>query len=258
MPSFPYPGVTFPSEADVPSAGLAGKLAGDREPTLLRLPDIRLELIEDLTPPDQSGFLRLLRRRYRAHYPDGTASEPFPYDIIDRRAIDAVVLIAHYAEGLERRVFLRSAVRPPVAERDPKRSPLPERDPPGGLIWELPAGLIEPSEQSPEGLVRCAQRELREELGFEVPLGALRELGASMFPVPAFIAERLYFFEVEVDPATRSEPTLDGSALEHFGEVVALPVTDVLERCRAGTIYDLKTELAVRRLIERYGSGEKP
>jgi ADP-ribose pyrophosphatase len=228
------------------------------ESQALRLPDIRLELIEDLSPADQRGFLRLVRRRYRAHYPDGTASEPFLYDIVDRPAIDAVVLVAHYQDDGARRLFLRSSVRPPIAERDPARSPYPERDPPGGLMWELPAGLIELDEQSPEGLVRCAARELREELGFDAPLAAFRELGASMFPVPGFIAERLYFFEVEVDPATRSEPTLDGSALEHFGEVVALPVTDILERCRSGTLHDLKAELCVRRLIERYGTGEKP
>jgi ADP-ribose pyrophosphatase len=107
-------------------------------------------------------------------------------------------------------------------------------------------------------LVRCAAREIREELGFDVKLEQLRELGASMFPVPAFIAERLYFFEVEVDPAAQVEPSLDGSALERFGEVVALPLAEILARCQAGTLYDLKTELAVRRLIERYGTGEAP
>jgi len=224
----------------------------------LRLPDIRLELLEDLTPEASAGFLRLLRRRYRAHYPDGTASEPFVYDIIDRRAIDAVVLVAHYRDAQARRVFLRSAVRPPVAERDPARSPLPERDPARGLLWELPAGLIEPGEQSREGLVRSARRELHEELGFDVEESALRELGASGFPVPGFIAERQYFFEVEVDPAARREPGLDGSALERFGEVVALPVEEVLERFRSGEFCDLKTELAVRRLIERYGTGGQP
>jgi ADP-ribose pyrophosphatase len=224
----------------------------------LHLPDIRLELVEDLSPEAPAGFLRLLRRRYRAHYPDGTTSEPFLYDIVDRRAIDAVVLVAHYRDQGARRVFLRSAVRPPVAERDPGRSPTPELDPPHGWMWELPAGLIEPSEQSPAGLVRCARRELREELGFDVPDARFSELGASGFPVPGFIAERQYFFEVEVDPAARTEPTLDGSALEHFGEVVALPVAEVLERCRTGEFCDLKTELAVRRLLERYGTGGPP
>lgn len=232
-------------------------LAGTESRTL-RLPDIRLEIVEDLSPEGSAGFLRLVRRRYRAHYPDGTASEPFVYDIVDRSAIDAVVLVAHYRDQHARRVFLRSAVRPPVAGRDPARSPMPERDPPHGLMWELPAGLIETGEQSREGLVRCARRELKEELGFDVKETALRELGPSMFPVPAFIAERLYFFEVEVEPATRSEPTLDGSALEHCGQVVTLPVEEVLERCRSGEFCDLKTEFAVRRLIERYGAGGPP
>lgn len=223
----------------------------------LRFPDIRLELIEDLTPQAEPGFLRLVRHRYTAHYPDGSVSVPFVYDAVDRRAIDAVVLAAHYVDSDgARRVFLRSCVRPPVAKRDPARSPRPEQDPPHGWIWELPAGLIETSEQTPEGLLRCAQREIEEELGFSVELSALSELGTSIFPVPAFIAERQFFFEVEVDPTQRREPTLDGSALERFGEVEAVPVNEVLELCRQGVLQDGKTELAVRRLIERHGAGK--
>jgi ADP-ribose pyrophosphatase len=203
--------------------------------------------------------LRLVRHRYRARYPDGTLSPPFVYDIVDRAAVDAVVLVAHYLDDQgARRVFLRSCVRPPVAGRDPARSPHPERDPPLGLLWELPAGLVEPNEQSPDGLLHAAQRELHEELGFEVAPGAFAELGASVFPVPAMIAERLYFFEVTVDASRRMEPVLDGSALERFGEVVAVPVTEVLEQCRSGRLMDCKTELGVRRLIERHGAGRGP
>ena len=225
----------------------------------MHLPRIELELVEDLTPPGPPGFLRLLRHRYRARYPDGTQSPPFLYDTIDRAAVDAVVLVAHYLdERGVRRVFLRSCVRPPVAAREPARSPYPERDPPLGLLWELPAGLVEPSEQSPDGLVHAAQRELHEELGFEVPPASFAELGASVFPVPAMIAERLYFYEVSVEPARRTEPVLDGSALERFGEVVALPVSEVLAQCRSGTLMDCKTELGVRRLIERHGVGQTP
>ncbi len=225
----------------------------------MEFPRIELEVIEDLTLPEQTGFLRLLRRRYQARYPDGTVSAPFVYDMVDRPAIDAVVLVAHFLDeaGL-RRVFLRSAVRPPVAARDPKRSPFPERDPGHGFLWELPAGLIEPSEQSPSGILEAARRELAEELGFEVPTSRFRELGASVFPVPAMIAERLYFFEVTVDPTSQGEPTLDGSALEHFGRVVALPVEEAIELCRRGIIMDGKTELALRRLTERHGAGRKP
>jgi ADP-ribose pyrophosphatase len=225
----------------------------------VEFPRIELELIEDLTPPEQTGFLRLLRRRYQARYPDGSVSAPFVYDLVDRPAIDAVVLVAHYlGEAGLRRVFLRSCVRPPVAARDPKRSPFPERDPTHGFLWELPAGLIEPNEQSPSGILEAAQRELAEELGFEVATSGFRELGASVFPVPAMIAERLYFFEVTVDPTSQGEPTLDGSALEHFGRVIALPLEEAIELCRRGVIMDGKTELALRRLAERHGTGKQP
>jgi ADP-ribose pyrophosphatase len=225
----------------------------------LEFPRIELELLEDLTPPAEPGFLRLIRRRYRALYPDGSVSAPFVYDLIDRAALDAVVLVAHYLDPAGvRRVFLRSSVRPPVGGRDPGRSPHPERDPASGMLWELPAGLVEPSEQSPDGLAHAAQRELAEELGFSVERRAFSELGASVFPVPAMIAERLYFFEVTVDPATSGEPHLDGSALEPFGAVVALPLTEALDMCRRGTLMDGKTELALRRLAERHGLGRIP
>jgi hypothetical protein len=59
-------------------------------------PSIRLELLEDQSPDAPPGFLRLVRRRLRAHYPDGSASAPFVYDEVDRRSIDAVVIVAHH------------------------------------------------------------------------------------------------------------------------------------------------------------------
>jgi ADP-ribose pyrophosphatase len=223
----------------------------------LRFPDIRLEIVEDLGSSG-AGFLRIVRRRLRAHYPDGTSSAPFVYDEVDRTAIDAVVLCVHFldARGV-RHVYLRSAVRPPLTFRDRARSPRPSHDPAGGFLWELPAGLVEESEQSEVGLRHAARREIHEELGFDVTPESLSELGASIFPVPAFISERQFYFEVEVDPKTRVEPTLDGSALEHMGAVVALPVTDALERCRTGEFQDGKTELCLRRLVERYPDGSR-
>jgi ADP-ribose pyrophosphatase len=223
----------------------------------VRFPDIRLEIVEDLGSSG-AGFLRIVRRRLRAHYPDGTSSAPFVYDEVDRDAIDAVVLCVHFLDASSvRHVYLRSAVRPPLAFRDRARSPRPAKDPPGGFLWELPAGLVETSEQSEAGLRHAAQREIREELGFDVTLEALSELGPSVFPVPAFISERHFFFEALVDPSQRVEPSLDGSALEHAGAVVSLPVAEVLERCRRGDFQDGKTELCLRRLIERYPEGAR-
>jgi ADP-ribose pyrophosphatase len=65
------------------------------------------------------------------------------------------------------------------------------------------------------------------------------------------IGERHIFFEVEVDPATRSIPTEDGSALERAAAVLVVSLRDVIEHCRTGAIRDSKTELAARRLAER-------
>ncbi len=214
------------------------------------VPAIELEQLEDVSPPQPPGFLRLVRRRLRATYPDGTQSAPFLYDEAARRAVDAVVIAAHFAEpGSGRWVYLRSALRPPVVFRDPARSPSAATDP-RGSIWELPAGLVEPGEQSLEGVRRGAARELHEELGFDVAPEKLVELGPSAFPAPGFIAERHFFFAVEVDPNTRAEPGLDGSPLEAFGVVHALRLDDALALCRSGEIIDEKTELALRRLRE--------
>jgi len=216
----------------------------------LSFPKLSLELMEDLSPPGD-GFLRLVRKRYRVSYPDGTVSAPFLYDAVDRAAIDAVVIAAHFADaGGARRVFLRSALRPPLTLRSRSDSPLPD-EACDGALWELPAGLVEPSERSKEGVVRAAQRELHEELGFAVPLESLHALGPSTFPAPGFVAERHFFFEVSVEPTARAEPSLDGSALEHFGTVVDVSLEDALEMCRAGVIEDSKTELTLRRLAER-------
>ena len=217
----------------------------------LSFPKLSLELLEDLSPPG-NGFLRLVRRRYRASYPDGTWSAPFLYDAIDRAAIDAVVIAAHFVDATgARRVFLRSALRPPLTLRSRAHSPLPD-EACDGALWELPAGLVEVSERSPEGVVRAAQRELHEELGFAVPLESLRALGPSSFPAPGFVAERHFFFEVAVDPEARAEPTLDGSALERFGVVADVSLNEALAMCRAGVIEDSKTELTLRRLAEHF------
>jgi ADP-ribose pyrophosphatase len=165
------------------------------------------------------------------------------------------VIAAHYVDedGI-RQVYLRSALRPPLLDRG-SRSAIPEEDPKDAGIWELPAGLVEDSEQSEEGLKRTSARELAEELGFVVPAERCLALGPGTFPVAGLFAERHYYFEVTVDPSIRAEPSLDGSALEKCGEVVALPLERALELCRTGVLLDSKSEIALRRLAERYPKG---
>jgi ADP-ribose pyrophosphatase len=205
-------------------------------------PAIRLAVTLDRTAESRAtgGFLDLRRLELTAAFPDGSESAPFLYDLATRKALDAVVIAAHYPGAGGPHVYLRTAVRPPCA----LRPVAPAHD---GSLWELPAGLVEPDEDPAE----AAARELGEELGFEAGPGDMFPLGAWTFPCPGVIGERHVFFSVEVDPARRRRPTEDGSVLERAASILALPLGDALEHCRTGAIRDAKTELGLRRLAER-------
>ncbi|HEY4121944.1 MAG TPA: NUDIX hydrolase [Byssovorax sp.] len=197
----------------------------------------------------EGGFSHLRRVTMRVRYEGGGESDAFVYDALGRERLDATVMAAHYVEGGRRFVYLRTALRPPPFLRPMEARPVPERASVGGL-WELPAGLVEADERSPEGLARSAAREIGEELGFTVAPEELRALGPSTFPAPGIIGERHFYFHVEVDPRTRAQPTLDGSPLEVGAKIVAIPLDEAIELTRLGEIEDAKTEIALRRLAE--------
>jgi ADP-ribose pyrophosphatase len=227
------------------TTGISTRFPVEIRPVPIRpLPDppaIRVSVTRDRTAESRltGGFLDLSRLELRVRYADGADSAPFAYDLTARKALDAVVIAAHFTDAGVRHVYLRSAVRPPCALR-----PIPPSH--TGSLWELPAGLVEPDEDP----AQTAARELGEELGFRADATALKPLGPWVFPAPGMIGERHIFFAVEVDPKTRATPTEDGSALERGAAIVALPVGDALAHCRAGTIRDSKTELGLRRLAE--------
>lgn len=207
-------------------------------PPLPEIPNVELAVIGDRSE-EREGFLTL--KRYElAVVRNGRRSTSFRYDMVERRALDASVMAAHYIDaGGTPCVFLRSAVRPPTALRpiEPRFS---------GILWELPAGLIEPGEE-PRA---AAAREVEEELGFAVTPEAMLPLGEWSFPAPGFVGEMHWFFHVRVDPASRHEPGGDGSPLEADAHVVGVPIDEALGACRDGRIRDAKTELALRRLAE--------
>lgn len=203
--------------------------------TLPELPKVELETVRDKRV-GEGGFL-VLRRTQLVAVQAGERSASFEYDAIDRRAFDASVMVAHHVEGGRVHVWLRSCLRPPLALRE---------DPMTAVLWEVPAGLVEPGE-SPRA---AAAREIAEELGFEVAESALADLGPPSHPAPALIGEVHHFFHVEVDPTTRTEPDGDGSPVESGAMIVSLPLDDALAACRRGEIRDEKTELALRRLAD--------
>jgi ADP-ribose pyrophosphatase len=213
---------------------------------------------EDVPVPSGPPFLEVQRETFRIRYASGELSEPFVYDTVARSRLDAVIVAAHFraADG-RRHVYLRSALRPPVATRPLEARPVPERADLGSL-WELPAGLVEEDERSPEGLAACAARELREELGFEVAPARLAPLGPSAFPAPGMIGERHFYFHVEVDPAARAVPSEDGSPLERHAAVLSAPLDELIDVARSGGLEDVKTELALRRLHDVLIAKERP
>jgi ADP-ribose pyrophosphatase len=221
-------------------------------PTVLPpLPAITLTLDRERSEhAPANAYLRIRRLELRAHFADHVVSEPFFYDVVDRKALDAVVVAPHFRdESGARKVLLRSALRPPVAFRPRDAWPVPERATLGGL-WELPAGLVEEDERSEAGLRACAARELYEETGALVAADQMRPLGPSTFPCPGVIGERHFFFHAEIDPAGLVPPVEDGTVLERQAALVAVTLEDALALVRAGEIEDAKTEIALRRLAE--------
>ena len=204
--------------------------------TLPDAPKVELEIVRE-TRIGEGGFLYL--RRVELIAVQGAARSPqFSYDLVERRALDACVMAAHHVAEGRVWVWLRSSLRPPLQLR--------HDEPMSAVLWELPAGLIEPGE-SPTA---AAARELAEELGFAVPESALAPLGPPGMPAPAFIGELHHFFHVEVEPGARTEPAGDGSPVEAGAEVIAVPLDEALAACRRGAVRDEKTELALRRLAE--------
>lgn len=220
-------------------------------PTLPAPPHFNMRVLGDAS--DQPGFLRRVSRQLALLDASGAPGAAFTYDEVDRENLDAVVVLPHFIEQAasgeaSRYVVLRSAVRPPVVLRSSERSAHSEPD--NRALWECPAGLVESHELSPIGLREAACREMREEVGFVAEPQALQELGPATFPAPGMVAERQYFFHVEVEPKAALDPTLDGSSLEEAGEVIAVPLQVALEAARLGRLQDAKTELSLRRLEE--------
>lgn len=217
-------------------------------------PTIRVEVEEDHTAHSRcdEGFLRLRRLSLRNTYPDGGSSRVYRYDVVEREAMDAVGIVLWTPGPDGPRVCLRSALRPPLAFRD--RYALPVDDAHlAPVLWEIPAGLVEPEERGAPGLRECASRETLEEVGLEVAPEAFAALGAPACLSPGVLAEKVHFLVARVDPDAGGEPTADGSAVEEHAEVRFVPLSEALEAVRDGRIGDLKTEVGLRRLAEHGG-----
>jgi ADP-ribose pyrophosphatase len=102
-----------------------------------------------------------------------------------------------------------------------------------GLIWEIPAGRLDPGE-SPE---TCAVRELAEETGMRA--GRIERL-TTMFTTPGFTDERIHLFA-----AHDLEPGPHRREADEFMETHRLTLSRCLAMIRSGEITDGKTAVAL-------------
>ncbi|MCH8938138.1 MAG: NUDIX hydrolase [Gemmatimonadetes bacterium] len=103
----------------------------------------------------------------------------------------------------------------------------------GGVLWEIPAGVLEPGEDPQD----CARRELREETGATAQ--EIRFL-TSVFTTPGFTDERIHLFL-----ATGLSVADQHLETDELIEVATRPLSAVLEMIKDGEIADSKTIVAV-------------
>ena len=199
-------------------------------------PNIKVYPIEKSVPDDANEFLKIKRQWYVANYQDGSNSPYFLHDVVERKHIDAAVIIAYFKIHDAYFVHLRSALRPAIFDRFTL----------DGCLWELPAGLIEGEEEPKE----TAARETMEELGFKRDAGQFEHLGQYSFPAVGLCSERLFYFMIEVDPSEAKIPTLDGSPLEKNGKIITISLNSAKRAIKEGSFKDAKTELGLRRFID--------
>ena len=110
------------------------------------------------------------------------------------------------------------------------------RLPAGKVMWEIPAGTLEPDEE-PQA---CAIRELQEETGYK-PV-SLIDMGG-IHPAPGYTTEfiHIYWAREVIESALEMDE-------DEFVEADWKPIADVLDMIASGEITDSKTITAILRV----------
>jgi ADP-ribose pyrophosphatase len=211
---------------------------------------VGFEIESDQIVAREGGFLAIRRLRMRNRRDDGTLSEQYLCDFIDRPiGLDAVVVALYCRSGGSVQVLVRDGLRPPVAlGRPAERTPVPEPTP-HIFLTELVAGIVEEDDRGLEGIRRRAAAEALEEAGYRIDPDSVVLLGQAPFPSPGAMSERFWLVAAEIaDPAAREPIEGDGSPMEEGATIRWIELDQAIAACVRGDIEDMKTELTLRRL----------
>ncbi|KIX14067.1 NUDIX hydrolase [Dethiosulfatarculus sandiegensis] len=219
----------------------------------------RLETRQAPTLVGKGNFLTLNKRQVRNIYANGDTSVWYDVETAAPPFLDAVVLVLYAAPDTDQppRILLRKAARPAAFFRslEPRLRDL-DGENLNGVMWELPAGGVEPAdlENNGAGVSGRAVLEAWEEGGFRVKDEDLVSLGEPPFSAPALCTERLHFFTARVDPAAAQPPEGDGHPMEEGADLCFLSLDQALAWCRQGKIIDLKSEVGLNRFRDWWES----
>ncbi|HSQ52007.1 MAG TPA: NUDIX hydrolase [Nitrospiraceae bacterium] len=113
----------------------------------------------------------------------------------------------------------------------------------GGFIYEIPAGKLHPGEDP----LRCAARELEEEVGYRA---SSFELLSSIFTAPGFADEVIHVYKAT--GLTKGRQQLDR---DEVLDVIEMPLSDAMDKIEDGTICDAKTIVGLQAVYLRTNRG---
>jgi len=113
----------------------------------------------------------------------------------------------------------------------------------GGFIYEIPAGKLHPGEDP----LRCAARELEEEVGYRA---SSFELLSSIFTAPGFADEVIHVYKAT--GLTKGRQQLDR---DEVLDVIEMPLSGAMDKIEDGTIRDAKTIVGLQAVSLRTNRG---
>lgn len=209
-----------------------------------------LEIVEDFTASARcdEGFLHVRRLKVKNRRADGSASNVYRVDVVDRPRLDAVAVLV-WRRGANGPEFLtRQNLRPAAYFRRDKVPTVPDGR--SHLFCEeIVAGLLEDSDRGEPGLRHRAAEEVLEEAGFRVAPEQVALLGPPFFVAPGILSEKIFLAAVEVTGLEPEAAQGDGSPLEEGGAITWRDEASLRKAIADGVIQDAKTELALVRFL---------